>query len=69
MNAAENKQQVEAPILDIENEAYLGKIGEHNVLVDLVPHLQIKNIDMISKSSKQKNKTFLLKYHLKYIYF
>lgn len=39
-----------APILDIENEAvgYLGSIGERNVLVDLKPHLQIKNIDAIS---------------------
>lgn len=40
-----------APILDIENESegYVGTIGERNVLVDLKPHLQIKNIDAISK--------------------
>jgi hypothetical protein len=39
-----------APILDIENESigYYGRIGERNVLVDLKPHLQIKNIDSIN---------------------
>jgi hypothetical protein len=39
-----------APILDIENESigYVGKIGERNVLVDLKPHLEIKNIDQIN---------------------
>ena len=44
-------QQWPTPILDIEDEAkgYLGSINERNVLVDLRPHLQIKNIDAISK--------------------
>ena len=43
-----------APILDIDDEkkGYLGTIGERNVLVDLKPHLQIKNIDQISKNFK-----------------
>lgn len=40
-----------APVLDIDDEktGYLGQIGERNVLVDLKPHLQIRNIDQISK--------------------
>lgn len=39
-----------APILDIDDEkiGYVGTIGERNVLVDLKPHLQIRNIDQIS---------------------
>lgn len=39
-----------APILDIDNQStgYVGKISEHSVLVDLVPHLQIKNIEAIN---------------------
>jgi hypothetical protein len=41
-----------APILEIDDEAkgYLGTIGEHNILVQLSPQLQIKNIEEISKS-------------------
>ena len=44
------EKQTAAPILDIEAESsgYSGTIGEHSVLVDLKPHLQIKNIDSIS---------------------
>lgn len=40
-----------SPILEIDDEAkgYLGTIGEHNVLVQLNPQLQIKNIEEISK--------------------
>ena len=40
-----------APILEIDDEAkgYLGTIGEHNILVQLSPQLQIKNIEEISK--------------------
>ncbi|RNA41934.1 putative calsyntenin-1-like [Brachionus plicatilis] len=40
----------EAPVLDVENEStgYIGTIGERNVLVDLKPHLQIKNIESIN---------------------
>ena len=39
-----------APILDIDNESmgYIGKIGERNILVDLKPHLEVKNIDQIN---------------------
>ena len=42
----------DAPILDIDNQSsgYLGRISEHSVLVDLMPHLQIKNIESISKN-------------------
>ena len=32
-----------------KNIGYHGKIGEKNILVDLVPHLEIKNIDQISE--------------------
>ncbi|CAF0843509.1 unnamed protein product [Brachionus calyciflorus] len=41
---------IAAPILDIDNESigYIGTIGERNVLVDLKPHLQIRNIDSIN---------------------
>jgi hypothetical protein len=41
----------EAPILDFvtETNGYTGQINEQNVLVDLNPHLEIKNIDSISK--------------------
>ena len=41
----------EAPVLDIDDSSagYVGKISEHSVLVDLTPHLQIKNIEKISK--------------------
>lgn len=40
----------DAPILDIDNQSsgYLGRISEHSVLVDLMPHLQIKNIESIN---------------------
>ena len=40
-----------SPILDVDDEAkgYLGTIGEHNVLVQMTPQLQIKNIEEISK--------------------
>jgi hypothetical protein len=40
-----------APILEIDDETvgYVGTIGERNVLVDLKPHLSIKNLDSISK--------------------
>ncbi len=34
-----------------KNIGYHGKIGEKNILVDLVPHLEIKNIDQISEYS------------------
>lgn len=39
-----------APVLDIDDEktGYIGQIGERNVLVDLKPHLQIRNIDQIN---------------------
>lgn len=48
----EQSSQSVAPILDIDDEkkGYVGTIGERNVLVDLKPHLQIKNIDQISNS-------------------
>lgn len=37
------------PVLNVDREiGYHGRIGENNVLVDLVPHLEIKNIDQIS---------------------
>lgn len=41
-----------APVLDIDDEktGYIGQIGERNVLVDLKPHLQIRNIDQISNN-------------------
>lgn len=44
-------KSTEAPVLDIEDESigYIGTIGERNVLVDVKPHLQIKNIESISK--------------------
>ncbi len=47
-------QSSEAPILDIDDlsAGYVGKISEHSVLVDLMPHLQIKNIEKISKYFK-----------------
>ena len=43
-----------APVLDIEDEArgYMGAIGEHNVLVQLTPQLQIKNIEEISNTNQ-----------------
>jgi len=39
-----------APVLDIDDEkiGYTGTIGERNILVDLKPHLQIRNIDQIN---------------------
>lgn len=39
-----------APVLDIDDEkiGYIGTIGERNILVDLKPHLQIRNIDQIN---------------------
>ena len=60
MQAAQQQQQLPTqqqrplsanPILDIDDESigYIGTIGERNVLVDLKPHLQIKNIEAISK--------------------
>lgn len=50
-----------APILEIENESlgYVGTIGERNVLVDLKPHLQIKNIDAISNRLTSNYKTMV----------
>ena len=48
--AAASQKEHEAPVLDITNESagYTGKISEHSVLVDLLPHLQIKNIEAIN---------------------
>lgn len=53
LNVALNSNYVRsavAPILDIENEqiGYVGTIGERNILVDLKPHLSIKNLDSIN---------------------
>ena len=44
-------QASEAPVLDIDDlsAGYVGKISEHSVLVDLTPHLQVRNLDKISK--------------------
>jgi len=41
----------ESPILDIDpsSTGYVGKISEHSIIVDMTPHLQIKNIESISK--------------------
>lgn len=46
----DSPKEYQAPILDITNEStgYSGKISEHSVLVDLAPHLQIKNIESIN---------------------
>lgn len=40
----------EAPILDIDPKStgYVGKISEHSIIVDMTPHLQIKNIESIN---------------------
>lgn len=39
-----------APELDVDATiGYFGKIGEKHVLVDITPHLQVKNFDQISK--------------------
>ncbi len=39
----------EAPILDVDRTlGYHGKINEKHVLVDMVPNLQVKNIESIS---------------------
>ncbi len=38
-----------APILDVDpTVGYHGKINEKHLLVDMIPHLQVKNIDSIS---------------------
>ena len=37
------------PVLNVDKEiGYYGRVSEKNVIVDLVPHLEIKNIDQIS---------------------
>ena len=51
--AVDSSSRSAAPIFELEDEAkgFYGTIGERNVLVDLKPHLQIKNIDAISMIS------------------
>lgn len=51
----------EAPILDIDPKStgYVGKISEHSIIVDMTPHLQIKNIESISKWLRKSTEQLL----------
>lgn len=50
VQAMASTANLEAPILDIDPKStgYVGKISEHSIIVDMTPHLQIKNIESIN---------------------